>query len=122
MEQEIICLSCPNGCHIQVREVKPGTYSYQGAKCERGEIYAYEEITDPKRIVTAVIATNSDEMPYIPVKTDKPIPKKFIKPLLKKLYTQKVDIPVSAGKIIIENFENTGVNVVITRSFPIHSS
>ena len=119
MEKEIICLSCPNGCHITAQPTGNGQYQFLGAKCERGEVYAYEEITDPKRVVTAVIQTDSEEMPYIPVKTDKPIPKRYINPLLKKLYNQKINLPARCGQIIIYDFMNTGVNVVITRTYPL---
>ncbi len=119
MEKEVICLSCPNGCHITVQETSPGEFQFQGAKCERGEVYAYEEITDPKRVVTAVVQTDSEEMPYIPVKTDKPIPKRYINPLLVQLYKQKISLPAKCGQVIIQNYMETGVNVVITRTFPL---
>lgn len=120
MEKEVICLSCPNGCHITVQETSPGAYQFQGAKCERGEVYAYEEITDPKRVVTAVVQTDSEEMPYIPVKTDKPVHKRYIEPLLAQLYKQKISLPVTCGQVIIQNCMGTGVNVVITRTFPLN--
>ncbi|MGC8737911.1 MAG: DUF1667 domain-containing protein [Candidatus Hydrogenedens sp.] len=119
MEKEIICLSCPNGCHITVEKTSTGQYQFQGAKCERGEVYAHEEVTDPKRVVTAVVQTDSEEMPYIPVKTDKPIPKRYIKPLLSQLYKQKISLPAKCGQVIIQNFMGTEVNVVITRTFPL---
>ncbi len=119
MEREVICLSCPNGCHITVQELENGEYEFQGAKCERGEVYAREEITDPKRVVTAVVQTNSEEMPFIPVKTDKPISRKYINQLLAELYKQKIEVPVKCGQVLIHNFMETGVNVVITRTFPL---
>ncbi len=119
MEKEIICLSCPNGCHITVQPTGDGQYQFLGAKCERGEVYAHEEITDPKRVVTAVVQTDSEEMSYLPVKTDKPISKKYINPLLEKLYSQKINLPAKCGQIIIHNFMQTGVNVVITRTYPL---
>ncbi len=119
MDKEVICLSCPNGCHITVQETPDNNYQFQGAKCERGEVYAYEEITDPRRVVTAVVQTNSEEMPYIPVKTDKAIPKRYIKTLLTELYRKKINLPAKCGQIIIQNFMDTGVNVVITRTFPL---
>lgn len=118
MEKEVICLSCPNGCHITIQEASLGEYQFLGAKCDRGEVYAKEEITDPKRVVTAVVQTDSEEMPYIPVKTDKPIPKKYINPLLNQLYKQKITLPAKCGQTIIQNFMETGVNIVITRTFP----
>ncbi len=118
MEKEVICLSCPNGCHIVVK-CEGGKYIYEGAKCERGEAYAYQEVTDPKRVVTAVIKTNSDIMPFIPVKTDAPISKKYIFSLLKEIYKKEVNIPVKCGDIVIKDFMGTGINVVITRTFPV---
>ncbi len=117
MEKEVICLSCPNGCHIVVR-YEDGKYFYEGAKCERGESYAYQEVTDPKRVVTAVVSTDSEVMPFIPVKTDAPISKKYINSLLREIYRKKVKIPVHSGDVLIRDFQGTGVNVVITRTFP----
>lgn len=121
MEKEVICLSCPNGCYIVVRKLDSGEYQYQGARCERGEVYAFSEVTDPKRVVTAVVQTDSDELPFIPVKTDKPISKKLIKELLMEIYKQKVNLPIKSGDIIIHNFANTGINVVSTRTYPIQN-
>jgi len=117
MEREVICLSCPNGCHILVKN-KNGNFLYEGAKCERGETYAYQEVTDPKRVVTAIVKTDSDIMPFVPVKTDAPISKKYINSLLKEIYKREVKIPVRSGDVVIKNFMGTGVNVVITRTFP----
>ncbi|MCX8065822.1 MAG: DUF1667 domain-containing protein [Candidatus Hydrogenedentes bacterium] len=118
MDNEVICLSCPNGCRISVKQDRNG-FIFEGAKCERGESYAYQEVTDPKRVVTAVIRTNSEILPYIPVKTDKPISKKYVRAILKEIYKHEIKLPVRCGDVVISNFMDTGVNVVVTRSFPL---
>lgn len=115
MERELICLSCPNGCHLTVTQ-DGNDLSVEGAQCDRGEDYAREEIFDPKRIVTAVVRTNSDAIPYISIKTDKPMPKPMINGLLRELYQQQIALPVKMGDILLQDFQATGVNVVFTRS------
>ena len=115
MERELICLSCPNGCHLSVTQ-DGDNLSVSGAQCDRGEDYAREEIFAPKRIVTAVLRTNSDTIPYISIKTDISLPKPLIPVLLRELYQQEVTLPVKMGDVLLEDFQGSGVNVVFTRS------
>ena len=116
MAKEMICISCPMGCHLEVS----GTIEnlvITGNKCARGKIYAQEEISSPKRVVTATIAIKgADGSARIPVKTTAPIPKAKIAPLLNHLYTLEVSSPVRIGEVIIDDFEQTGVGVITTRS------
>lgn len=111
----MICISCPVGCHLIVASTRD-RITVKGNQCKRGEIYGKEEMLSPKRIVTAVVKIRKKEYCYIPVKTEKPLLKKYIKPLLKELYRLEVDLPVKCGTVLIKNFENTGINVLITRS------
>lgn len=115
MKKEIICISCPNGCHLVVEEI-PGGVKVTGNKCMKGEIYGKAEVADPRRTVTAVVKTTSLEQPYVSVRTDKALPKKMIKPLLKELYKMEVSVPIKRGDVIVANYENTGINVVCTKS------
>jgi CxxC motif-containing protein len=116
MEREIICLSCPNGCHLSVRWSQRDDIEVVGGKCERGEPYAREEVFEPKRVVTAVVRTDSTETPFVPIKTDKPILKQLIRPVLESVYARQVRLPVQLGETLIDNFQDSGVNVVFTRS------
>lgn len=116
MEKEMICISCPIGCRLTVSWSSDETISVAGNKCPKGNEYAREEVLSPRRIVTAVVKTNSQSLPYAPVKTDKPIPKDRINPLLNKLYSLEVKLPIRTGNTVIENFDNTGTNVVFTRN------
>jgi len=114
-EREIICLGCPNGCHLTVT-IDGTTITVAGAKCDRGEDYAREEILEPKRTVTAVVRTNSARVPYVSVKTDRPFPRPLIPVLLQELYRLQIALPVRAGDVLIANSHDTGINVVYTRS------
>lgn len=120
MEKEIICISCPVGCHLKVEgtgdQKATVTVIVTGNLCKRGEIYGREEFLAPTRIVTAVVKTNSVKHPYVPVKTDKPILREYIPGLLKKLYSITACIPVKCGDIVIRNLSDTDVNAVFTRS------
>lgn len=117
-EKEIICLGCPNGCHMICEQHEDGSVTVTGHQCERGEEYGREELLDPKRVVTAVVALDDGLIPFAPVKTDRPIPMAQIRSLLATLYQTHVTPPVLAGNILIHDFSGTGVNVIFTRTIP----
>jgi CxxC motif-containing protein len=52
----------------------------------------------------------------VPVKTKIPCPKEKIPALLKDIYRAKIKLPVKAGDMVIANWNNSGIDVVITRS------
>lgn len=112
-----ICIVCPTGCHLTVESTPKGMI-VKGNKCARGEKYGLEEASDPKRVVTAVVKTLSEEWPYVPVKTQKPVPKRVIPRLLKALYSLRVKLPVRRGRPVITDFGGMGIDVVFTRTFP----
>jgi CxxC motif-containing protein len=113
---EIICIACPTGCHMRVAKSADATWSVTGNKCPRGEKYGIAEMTEPKRTVTYVVQTTSVKLPFLPVKTDKPLLKNMISDLLTELSQKKVTTPVLRGDILINNFKDTGVDVVFTRT------
>lgn len=115
MEKKFTCIVCPQGCSIKVT-VNGDETTITGNKCPRGLAYVKEELSDPKRTVTAVVRTDSPNLHFLPVRTDKPITRKLVFKLLKKIYSLTVNVPLKNGDVIIENYENTGVNVKITRS------
>jgi CxxC motif-containing protein len=114
--KEIICLGCPNGCHIECTKKKDGEVEIAGEKCKRGVEYARQELLDPRRMVTAVVRTDSEAAPFLPVKTREALPKNLIDDLLKAIYAAKVNLPVRAGDVLFENFRGSGVDVVLSRS------
>ena len=110
-----ICIGCPAGCHLEILENDDGSFTVSGNTCPRGEVYAQNEMRDPRRVVTAVVPVNSRKTACLPVKTDAPLPVARIGRLLKKLYSMHLEVPVKAGMVLIRDFEGTSVNVVLTR-------
>lgn len=116
MKKELICISCPQGCHLTAEQDSTGAWLVSGNKCPRGKVYAEQEMTAPRRTVTAVIATGSAKQPFLAVRTDNTYPKEAIPALLNKLYTMKAELPVKRGDVIWENVEGSGVNVIASES------
>jgi len=119
MERNLICISCPLGCRLAVNIGSADEIAVSGNRCKRGENYAREEIRDPKRTVTAVVRTDSPSHRYLPVRTDQPLSKKHINALLNELYRLTIPEPVEIGQLVIQNFRETGVNVIATRNLPV---
>ena len=115
MEKKLICISCPIGCHLTaVRETDSEPWKISGNRCPRGERYAQNELTDPRRVVTATVRCNSVSMPRLPVRTTEPLPKRHIDALLNRLYALEVKIPVKRGEVLLANVENTGIDVIFS--------
>lgn len=114
--KEMICIACPLGCHLEVEILSENNLNISGNKCSRGKEYAKQEFFDPKRIVTTTCRTNSLENPRIPVKTDKVFSKDGVDNLLEFLHNQSFRLPIKVGDILIENFDDTGINIVATKS------
>ncbi len=113
MTRELICISCPVGCHLAVT-VQDDTVQVSGNRCPKGEIYGREEMLAPKRVVTAVARCASQSVPYVSVKTDTPLPRELIRPLLNAIYQQTAEPPLQIGDIFIPDYRGSGVNVVFT--------
>lgn len=114
----MICIACPLGCRLTVTQDAGGEVSVSGNRCPKGELYAREEILAPKRIVTAVVRTDSTTYPYAPVRTDTPLPRALAGGLLAALYARRVPLPISVGEVLVEDVEGTGVKVLFTRTLP----
>jgi CxxC motif-containing protein len=109
-----------------------GILTVSGNRCNRGAVYAQEEIRAPKRTVTATCAIAEESLKAgtgegpkrrseydprrVPVKTTSPCPKERIEQLLKDLYHIRISLPVKAGDTIIADWQNTGINVVALRT------
>lgn len=115
MKKNLICIVCPAGCRLFAEKEDSGKISVSGNKCPKGSEYAMKELSNPERIVTAVVKTDSEELPYIPVRTDKAISRDLVSSLLKTIYSMNVNVPVRRGDILIKDFQSSGVNVIFSR-------
>ena len=124
--KEMICITCPIGCHLKVEVLSETEVAVSGNKCARGELYAKAEVLSPKRVVTATCGIEGgggrDSSGHafaprrIPVRTVKAFPREKIPELLDKIYSAKIKLPVKSGQIILRNALDTGIDVVATRS------
>ena len=107
-----ICISCPAGCHLDIAVDDNGQINIAGNTCPKGKIYGINEITNPKRVVTAVVKAKGDNRTFVPVKSSAAIPMEKIEKLLSTLNQMEVALPVNIGDVIVENFDNLNINIV----------
>jgi CxxC motif-containing protein len=115
---EFVCIACPIGCMLTVTVQADGEVIVTGNRCPKGEVYGKEEMLSPKRVVTAVVRTDSPVFPYIPVRTDQSLPRALITDLIEDLARLSVRLPAARGTVLVENYRGSGVNVILTRTLP----
>lgn len=113
MNEELICICCPMGCHLNV-DVKNKRVS--GNTCKRGEVYGLSEVINPVRVITSTVKIKEADFTVLPVKTKSGIPKKLSSEVMKVINSITVTAPIKCGDIIIKNILNTGIDLIATRS------
>ena len=115
MIKKMTCIECPKSCALSVDIENCEVRNVAGAKCPRGVAYAVSEVQNPVRIFTATVMASGLDLKLIPVRTDKPIPKKDILRAAEEVRKMKISKPFKAGDIIVDNFLGLGVKLVVTR-------
>lgn len=113
--RELICISCPQGCRLQA-ELSGDSWLITGNRCPRGEAYARQELTDPRRMVTAVMPCDDPAHPFVAVRTTAPCPKAIIPGLLNKLYRRKLPSGIKNGDIVMKKVDNSEIGVIVTEN------
>jgi CxxC motif-containing protein len=123
MSQELICITCPLGCHLSIDRNTDGSLAVSGNRCTRGVRYANEELLSPKRMVTATArvrrAVGTDSLGTVarlPVRSSAAFPKEGVDELLKAIYQLEVAVPVRRGTVLIADFQGSGIDIVAARS------
>ncbi len=115
MNREIICIACPRGCKLTVTS----DLKVSGNLCKRGEVYGVKEVKSPTRIVTSTVVIKGGINSRLPVRTEDAIPKEFIFKCMEEINNIVVTAPIKMNDIIIENFENTGINIIASRDMKV---
>ena len=102
--RELICITCPKGCHLKVDE--ENDYKVTGNGCPRGAIYGKKECTHQ---------TVGAEIERLSVKTNGDIPKEKIFDVMKELNRVVVKAPVHREDVIVSDICGTGVDLVATK-------
>ncbi|TDT61339.1 DUF1667 domain-containing protein [Fonticella tunisiensis] len=116
IKKELICIGCPLGCSLEVLVENGSVIKISGHSCKKGEDYAVKECTNPTRIITTTLEVINGAEAMVSVKTERDIPKDKIYECIRALKGVKVEAPVEAGQVIVENILNTGVNVIATKN------
>lgn len=109
---ELICITCPRGCHLKVDE----NLNVTGNMCPRGALYAKAELTHPVRMVTSSVFVDSLVESRLPVKTKDPIPKELIFKVMEEINKVSVKAPIKIGDVIIKDVLGSGVDIVATKN------
>lgn len=114
MKHEFVCINCPMGCRLTVTG-EPGNLSVSGNTCPRGVSYAEAEVTNPTRVITALVRVKGSTRP-LPVKTLAPVPKSMLLECASAIKNSVAELPVSIGDVVIKNLCGTGVDVAATEN------
>ncbi len=114
--QEMVCVTCPIGCRMELELEDGDIKAVQHNSCKRGVEYAQQEYYDPKRMVTTTAAVSNGILQRVPVRTSAPVGIQHIHALLQAVYTLTIEAPLPIGTPVIENFGETGVDVLTTRN------
>ncbi|MEG1650315.1 MAG: DUF1667 domain-containing protein [Oscillospiraceae bacterium] len=114
MIKELTCIGCPMGCRITATLENGAVTRVEGNTCNIGKKYAEEEMTTPRRMVTALVRVSGTAVPLC-VKTDRPIEKSKIFDCLNELDKFVAKRPVHIGDIVLRSVCGTDVNIVATR-------
>lgn len=112
MIKEMVCIVCPMGCHL---EIDTKTLEVTGNTCPRGEAYAKEELTAPKRVITSTVRIEGEIHKRLPVKTSTSIPKELNFKCMELLNNILVKSPVKHGQVLIKDVLGTGADIIACR-------
>ena len=115
---ELICITCPMGCTLDVTHEGDTIVNIEGNTCKRGEDYAKEELTNPQRMVTTTVRVAGGLHPLMPVYTSAPIPKARIFDLLADIRKVEIQAPIRVGDVVLEDVVDTDVDVLASRDMP----
>ena len=115
MKYELTCINCPMGCRITADYDGKEVTNIQGFTCARGKAYAQTEITDPTRMVTALVGVEGTHIP-LSVKTKSAIRKPLIFDALKEIRGTVVKKPIHIGDVVIHVVCGSGVDVIATEN------
>ncbi|MBR1705148.1 MAG: FAD-dependent oxidoreductase [Clostridia bacterium] len=111
---QMVCITCPRGCLLTVGRDEEGNLTVTGNSCPRGEQFALNEVTAPKRTICSTVATAFPEAPVLPCRVSTDIPKERIFEVMEEVNRVRVTKPVHRGEVLIHDVLGTGADVIAT--------
>ena len=117
-KRHFVCVICPIGCEIDVVHDGSKIISMEGNKCQKSEEFVNQELIEPMRILTTTVRIQESMWPVIPVRTDKPVPKRLFPRIMRQLRRTKLQAPVNMLDVVVRDVLGTGANIIATRTMP----
>jgi len=115
LKRKMTCITCPTGCQLEVERDAQGNLRITGHQCRRGEIYAQNEVLNPRRVLTTTVRIRHGSLPLLPVRTAEAIPKELLAKAMEVLAQIEVTAPVKPGEVGVANILDTGIDVIASR-------
>lgn len=111
-EKTITCTECPMGCTVTVTlDADNNIISVFGNTCPRGKVYAVNEMTCPRRVVTSTVKCDNGKM--LSVKTDGSVKKSEIFNVMGVINKITAKTPVRTGDILYRSISEE-INLIAT--------
>ena len=111
--KELVCIVCPRGCRMQITE-ENGALQITGNGCKRGAAFAESEVRDPRRTICSTVRTAFPDVPVLPVRVSKEIPKNKIFDVMAEINRTTVNTRLGRGDIVLEHVLGLDANVIAT--------
>lgn len=115
MKKTFVCIECPKGCRLIAESEGSRLISVSGQQCPRGEAYARAETENPQRFVTGTVRCEGLNLKRLPVRTDRPVPKDRVAPIMQEIRTIVITQPLGCGALVQERILGLDANLVATR-------
>lgn len=110
--KKLTCISCPEGCVLEIIADRDRISSISGNKCKKGLSFAENEIFSPTRILTSTVTIDSEDYHRLPVRSSIAVPKKDIFKIIEELKKVKLKAPVSMGEIILKINNGSQISII----------
>ena len=111
--KQLVCIVCPRGCTMTL-EGEGKDVKVSGNSCKRGAEFAVSEMTEPKRTICTTVKTAFPDIPVLPVRVSKEIPKDRIFDVMAEINKVTVKEKVKRGEVIIKDVSGLGVDIIAT--------
>jgi len=115
-KKHFTCVTCPVGCEVDVEVQDGGIISMTGNKCDKVKEFVLQELKEPMRVLTTTVRIEGAKWAMLPVRTDKPIPKRLFLQAMGELAKVDLRSPVHMAEVIIRDIAGSGANIVATRT------
>jgi CxxC motif-containing protein len=115
-KRHFTCVTCPIGCEIDVEVAGGEIISMEGNKCAKSEEFVRQELTEPMRTLTTTVRVTGARWPMLPVRTDRPIPKRLFFDVMRELAEMEVQAPVGLADVIMNDAGGSGADIVASRN------